>query len=107
MADLVTKLTDIEAEQSEIRTRTSDLSERLNKIELERVKKSATTVNGKSAVQEKKLENGKNNTEQVTTEPIAKKSNAKLNALREIEEKVQLKWENEKIFEENAPETKM
>ena len=56
MADLVTKLIDIEAEQSEIRTRTSDLSERLNKIELERVKKSATTVNGKSAVQEKKLE---------------------------------------------------
>lgn len=35
----------------------------------------------------------------------AKKSNVKLNALREIEEKVQAKWEAEKVFEENAPET--
>jgi len=45
----------------------------------------------------------------VTTEPTAaqtKKSNVKLNALREIEEKIQAKWENEKIFEENAPDSK-
>jgi leucyl-tRNA synthetase len=36
----------------------------------------------------------------------AKKSNAKLNALLEIEKEVQAKWESEKIFEDNAPETK-
>ena len=39
-------------------------------------------------------------------QPSAKKSNVKLNALREIEEKIQAKWENEKIFEENAPDSK-
>lgn len=41
------------------------------------------------------------------SESVPKKSNVKLNALREIEEKIQAKWESEKIFEENAPQTKM
>lgn len=36
-------------------------------------------------------------------ETTAKKSNTKLNALLAIEKEMQEKWENEKMFEEDAP----
>ena len=45
-------------------------------------------------------------TETASAAAPAKKSNVKLNALREIEEKIQAKWESEKIFEEDAPDSK-
>lgn len=35
-----------------------------------------------------------------------KKSNNKLNAFLTIEKEIQTKWENEKIFEEDAPDNK-
>ena len=41
---------------------------------------------------------------QETTE--VKKSNAKLNTLLTIEKEIQVKWNSEKVFEENAPEEK-
>jgi hypothetical protein len=34
-----------------------------------------------------------------------KKSNNKLNALLTLEENMQTKWENERAFEQDAPET--
>lgn len=37
MTELVTKLTDLEAEQSEIHTRALDLANRLNNVELSKV----------------------------------------------------------------------
>ena len=39
-------------------------------------------------------------------ESAPKKSNTKLNALLNIEKEIQSKWENEHIFEENAPTDK-
>ena len=46
MADLVKKLSDIEAEQEEIRKRTQDLTERVAKIETKSSQKPAE-INGK------------------------------------------------------------
>jgi leucyl-tRNA synthetase len=36
-----------------------------------------------------------------------RKGSAKLNALLDIESQIQKKWETDKTFEENAPETKV
>lgn len=38
-------------------------------------------------------------------ETAAKKSNAKLNALLAIEKEMQAKWEAERVYQEDAPET--
>lgn len=37
-------------------------------------------------------------------DPVERKGTFKLNFLRKIEKEAQNKWENEKVFEENAPE---